>query len=186
MIKTGLKNVRLIYVDGLYEKSCAPGGTPKYNVTILVKKDSDAYHKLKEAYEQAVTEGLKDWGKKPSTITFESSFLDATDKFDNDWAEGHVMLRPKSDYQPGIFGTEKEANGTFKLLEGKAYNGALANVVINVYGYTNKQGGKGISSFINAVQVLPGGEEIHLSSQADFTSDFDSLMDDISKQFEGI
>jgi hypothetical protein len=177
MEKLTLKKVRLLYIDGVYQKSCAPGGTPKFNVSVLVPIGSEAYDRLQKSFELEITEALKKWGKKPAAVQFNTTFVEASEKFDAEWAEGNVLVKPKTDYDVPIFSTERDPKGGYKYLDGKLYDGCLANVVISLYHYTTPQGGKGISAFLQAIQMLPDGEEIAVSSKVDYSKDFDDLID---------
>jgi hypothetical protein len=162
--KLTIGKVKLVYLH-LDLPSAPPGSdNKKYSAVVLFKQGGNVEKRLKEALETVVNAELLDssskWKKKtPENAQFDRVFRDAWDVFEADWAEGYNCFTPKSERQVPILDDNIKM---IDVTDNRVYDGVIAQVSVTLYTYSIDSGGKGVSSFLNSIKVLPGGKKLEL------------------------
>lgn len=175
-----LKNVRLAFGQGLFEKQTANGGEGKAAFSssfIIAPEDKANLALLKKAIRDAA---LRKWSKKAEAVLKELERKDRTclhdgdDKSQYDGFEGNMYVSTRSDTRPSAFDNDKDKTPLTKE-DGKIYSGCYVDASINIWGQDNKFG-KRINAQIRGVRFRKDGDSFSGGGSAD-ESDFDDLSD---------
>lgn len=155
-------NCRLSYAH-LFKPRSMDGGEPKYQATLLIKKqDKEAVALVRGAEEAAKKLFAERFGKAGK---LSSTVYDGDEDFPNDAnCEGMLVVRASSKTQPGL----KVLDGGIlcdALSEEDLYSGCYAAVEINFFPYNNASK-KGVSAGLNNVLKLEDGERLGGSSRS--------------------
>ena len=166
---------RLIYAD-VFEpakyKDQDPNKEPKYEITVLFKKDVDL-----TALKKLAREALQDkFGSRiPSNL--ESPFRRVADRenaealieagFDAD----DVTIKFKSKYGPEVIGPKKER---ITKSSGELYQGCYVRLSTSAYAWTHT-GKKGVSFNLGNVQKCRDGDQLNISSRQSADAEFDAI-----------
>jgi hypothetical protein len=171
--------VRLTFVSVKDPMSFEDNKEPKFRVTLLAPKGSDAAKGLKNAVDSLIEEA-KDtiWdGKIPHKMW--NPYRDGLEKEDDyPEFEGNVFINAKSDYRPGCV-LKDLSPIPLDSLDSEIYSGVYARVCITLFPYANSKGGAGITVYLNSIQKIRDGEKIETSSNNpanDFQNDYSSLV----------
>lgn len=159
----------------------------KYQLDLLVPKDSPEVKKIKKAIEEATQDGinrLKGWnGKKPPK--FFSPLKDGDEKIEEATSpekygayEGMLYLTPKASKAGDFHLFDRERN---RAEADEFYSGCYARASLEFFPYAHDKGGKGVSVKLTGLQFWADGESLGGSrrSEDDVMGDFDDgFMDD--------
>lgn len=173
-MKLILKNVRIAFADGLWEKSSVMGSELKYRVKLLVPKGS----KQAETIENSIQSQLKDaFGAKAEAMGKKLRASRNTcvwnDGDDYEWngAEGNYVLGVSSDIRPKVLNKDK----TIVVQEdGVIYSGCYVNAVVGLY--VKSKGTPGIFCSLGGIQFAADGEPTGGSTVAS-DDDFEDISD---------
>lgn len=171
---------RISYVH-LKEPSAIEGGTPRYNLTILIDKDHEDVAKINK-----IRRELYDANKESlfKGLPFTSTKLWNPLRDGDEWLEEHpdaveyegkYFLRVASKTQPAVFNRDKQE--IFDLDE--VYSGSYARAALMGYAYNNQS--KGFGFFLNSVMWMKDGERLGgFTASADDYGDDDEQDDDLT------
>lgn len=148
------------------------GNEKKYSVSCIVpKEDKETVEALKEAFNQALTDGVaKCWkGKKPNpeASNFKRPLKDGDiDRQDDAAYADSIFFTASSKTQPAVLNRLKEP-----IDPTEAYSGCYALVSVNLFPYA--QGSNGVAVGLNAVLKYADGEK--LGGSGDGKHDFDDI-----------
>lgn len=159
----------------------------KYQLDLLIPKDSPEVKKINAAINQAVNDGvdrLKKWnGKKPakffSPIKDGDEKIEEAEKPENYAAyEGMYYITPKASKANEFFCFDKDRN---RIEPDEIYSGCYVRASLEFFPYAHDMGGKGVSVKLSAIQFISDGESLGGGhrSEDDVAGDFDDdYMDD--------
>ena len=132
-------------------KEGKPGTTPKYEMTMLFRKeDKKLLAEMQNMVKAKLTEKFPDPSKKPAGLKM--PFGDGDTK-DWDGFAGCYFVRCKSQYLPGIVGPDSKPI----INPGDFYGGCYARAEINCY-YYDTDGNRGVAIGLSNIQKLRDGE----------------------------
>lgn len=184
--KVILKGVRLSYVNLLEPRAIEEGQTPKYSVSVIIKKDdTENIKKVKAAIKAAAALGPS----KKTPITFPAKWEDSNkfkyplkdgdvDRDEDEAYENCLFIGANSANKPGLVKPGPIVDGKTTMVqiteEADIYSGCYGWVSINFYPF-NKAGNKGVAAGLNNVMKTADGENLGGSSAkaADDFSDFE-------------
>lgn len=161
----------------LWEPKSINGGTPKYSVSLIIRKDdTKTIAKIKAAIEAAYREGevkLKGNSKVlPPLATLKTPLRDGdTERPGDPVYAGCYFLNANSAAAPGIV----DAACNPIMTRSEVYSGIYGRASITFYAF-NSSGNRGIACGLNNVQKLRDGTP--LGGRASAESDFATADDD--------
>ena len=164
--------VRFSYVNVFQPQESQDGGDPKYSITLLIPKaDTMTLGKIKAAMAEARENFCKRNGanalpQKPvHTMHDGDGMRDNGEEFGPE-CKGHYVITVSSKQKPVIV----DNTGNPITDPGEVYSGCFGRASINFFGYS-KNGKKGISAGLLAVQKLHDGEPFGTVGSADDFND---------------
>lgn len=166
-------NTRWSYAN-VWEPKSINGGTPKYNVSLIIpKSDTKTVAKIESAIEAAYREGeakLKGNGKSvPALSVLKTPLRDGDLERPDDHAyAGSYFVNANATSAPGIVDADRNPI----LTRSEVYSGVYGRASISFYAF-NSSGNKGIACGLNNLQKIRDGEP--LGGIAQTASPFGSL-----------
>ena len=159
----------------VWEPKSINGGTPKYSVSLLIKKTDPCVAKIKAAIQAAYEEGaakLKGNGKSiPPLAAIKNPLRDGdVERPDDPVYAGCYFINANNSTAPGIVDADRQP-----ILERKeVYSGVYGRASITFFAF-NSSGNKGIACALNNLQKIRDGEPLggHASAEEDFATDED-------------
>lgn len=164
--------IRFSFVNIWEAKEPQGGGDPKYSITLLIPKaDTATVGKIKAAMAEARENFCKRNGANALPQKPVHTLHDGDGTRDNgeDYGpecKGHYVITVSSKQQPVIV----DNMGNRITDPGEVYSGCYGRASINFYGYS-RNGKKGISAGLLAVQKLHDGEPFGTVGSADDFND---------------
>lgn len=169
-------NVVFSYLNCWDPKAVQPGATPKYSVSLIIKKsDTKTIEKIKSAIQAAYEEGqskLKGNGKTVPALNLLKTPLrdgDLERPDDPNYADSY-FINCNSNTAPGIVDADRNPI----LDRSEMYSGVIGRASISLYAY-NVNGNKGIAAGLQNLQKISDGTPLGGKSRAedDFATDDD-------------
>lgn len=164
--------VRFSFCHVFEPQAPAGGGDPKYSVTLLIPKaDASTLAKVKAAIAEARTNfcnknGASALPANPSTTLHDGDGVRASGEPFGPECKGCYVISVSSTQKPVVV----DSFGNQITDPGEVYSGCYGRASINFYGY-NRQGKKGISAGLLALQKLHDGEPFGTVGSADDFND---------------
>jgi len=157
----------------VWEAKAINGGTPKFSVSLIIKKDDPCVAKIKAAIEAAYEEGqakLKGNGKSvPPLAAIKNPLRDGdVERPDDPAYAGAYFINANNQNAPGIVDADRQP-----ILERReVYSGVYGRASISFYAF-NSSGNKGIACSLNNLQKIRDGEPLggHSRAEDDFATD---------------
>ena len=157
----------------VWEAKAINGGTPKFSVSLIIKKDDPCVAKIKAAIEAAYEEGqakLKGNGKSvPPLAAIKNPLRDGdVERPDDPAYAGAYFINANNQTAPGIVDADRQP-----ILERReVYSGVYGRASISFYAF-NSSGNKGIACSLNNLQKIKDGEPLggHSRAEDDFATD---------------
>lgn len=168
-------NTRWSYAN-VWEPKAVNGGTPKFSVSLIIKKDDPCVERIKAAIQAAYEEGaskLKGNGRTVPTLeTIKTPLRDGDLERPEDEAyAGAYFINANNQNAPGIVDADRQP-----ILERKeVYSGVYGRASISFYAF-NSSGNKGIACSLNNLQKIRDGEPLGGRMRAE--DDFDDGEED--------
>ncbi len=159
----------------VWEAKAINGGTPKFSVSLIIKKDDPCVPKIKAAIQAAYEEGqakLKGNGKSvPPLAAIKNPLRDGDiERPDDPTYAGAYFINANNQSAPGIVDADRQP-----ILERReVYSGVYGRASISFYAF-NSSGNKGIACSLNNLQKIRDGEPLggHSRAEDDFATDDD-------------
>ncbi len=159
----------------VWEAKAINGGTPKFSVSLIIKKADPCVAKIKAAIQAAYEEGegkLKGNGKSlPPLAAIKTPLRDGdVERPDDPVYAGCYFINANSPTAPGIVDADRQP-----ILERReVYSGVYGRASISFYAF-NSNGNKGIACALNNLQKIKDGEPLggHSRAEDDFATDDD-------------
>ncbi len=171
------KNVVMSYLNVNQPKAAVEGATPKYSVSLIIRKDDElTINRIKAAIEAAYKEGeskLKGNGKTvPPLASFKSPLRDGDiDRAGDENYKGCYFVNANSTTKPGVVDVDLQ-----EIVDpAELYSGIIGRASINFYAF-NTGMSKGIACGLNNIQKIKDGT--HLGGKASAEQDFSDDEDD--------
>ncbi len=161
----------------VWEPKSINGGTPKYSVSLIIRKsDVKTIAKINAAIEAAYKEGeakLKGNGKSvPALKNIKTPLRDGDEERpDSPEYANSYFINANSTVAPGIV----DANRNEILERSEVYSGVYGRASITFYAF-NANGNRGIACGLNNLQKVRDGEPLGSRSRAE--DDFDDYNDE--------
>ena len=157
----------------VWEPKAINGGTPKFSVSLIIKKNDPCVEKIKAAIQAAYEEGqvkLKGTGKSvPPLAAIKTPLRDGDAERPDDPAyAGAYFINANNQNAPGIVDADCQP-----ILERReVYSGVYGRASISFYAF-NSSGNKGIACSLNNLQKIRDGEPLggHSRAEDDFATD---------------
>jgi hypothetical protein len=157
----------------VWEPKAINGGTPKFSVSLIIKKNDPCVEKIKAAIQAAYEEGqvkLKGNGKSvPPLAAIKTPLRDGDAERPDDPAyAGAYFINANNQNAPGIVDADRQP-----ILERReVYSGVYGRASISFYAF-NSSGNKGIACSLNNLQKIKDGEPLggHSRAEDDFATD---------------
>jgi hypothetical protein len=157
----------------VWEAKAINGGTPKFSVSLIIKKNDPCVAKIKAAIEAAYEEGqakLKGNGKSvPPLAAIKNPLRDGdVERPDDPAYAGAYFINANNQNAPGIVDADRQP-----ILERReVYSGVYGRASISFYAF-NSSGNKGIACSLNNLQKIKDGEPLggHSRAEDDFAID---------------
>lgn len=169
------KNTRWSYANVWAPKAIVEGATPKYSVSLIIKKDSPDVEKIKAAIKVAYNDGLsKLKGNSkiaPALENLKTPLRDGDiDRPEDEAYKGCYFINANSTTAPGI--VDAACNPIIDHSE--VYSGVRGRASVTFYAFNNA-GNKGIACNLNNLQKWFDDEPLgsKASPEADFKEDSD-------------
>ena len=168
-------NTRWSYAN-VWEPKAVNGGTPKFSVSLIIKKDDPCVERIKAAIQAAYEEGsskLKGNGRTvPALEAIKTPLRDGDLERPEDEAyAGAYFINANNQNAPGIVDADRQP-----ILERKeVYSGVYGRASISFYAF-NSSGNKGIACSLNNLQKIRDGEPLGGRMRAE--DDFDDGEED--------
>lgn len=162
--------VRFSYVT-VFEPKSINGSTPKYSVSILIRKDdTETIRKIEAAVQAALQEGVssKFNGKLPPKGQLKLPLRDGDTDRDEEAYAGHYFINANTTNKPGVV----DRNVHPILDQSEFYSGCYGRASLNFFAY-NTNGNKGVAAGLNNLQKIRDGEP--LGSQQSAESEFGAM-----------
>ena len=177
--------VRFSYVN-IFEPRASEDGSPaRYGLTLLIpKSDTATLSAIKKAMEEARENFCRRNGANSIPVKYNHTLHDGDGTRDSgetypEECHGHYVIAVNSKQKPVIV----DRNGQQILDAEEVYSGCYGRASINFYGY-NRNGKKGVSAGLLAVQKLADGEPFGTrGSASDFADGFSDGEDDGGADF---
>ena len=158
----------------VWEPKSINGGSPKYSVSLIIKKtDTVTVNKVKAAIEAAYHEGeakLRGNGRSvPSLSSMKTPLRDGdTERPDDPAYAGCWFINANASTAPGI--VDLSCNPI--MTRSEVYSGVYGRASITFYAF-NSNGNKGIACGLNNLQKVRDGEPLgaKASAESDFATD---------------
>ncbi len=159
----------------VWEAKSINGGTPKFSVSLIIKKDDPTIAKINAAIQAAYEEGqakLKGNGKSvPPLSAIKTPLRDGDlERPDDPAYAGAFFINANNQTAPGIVDADRQP-----ILEHReVYSGVYGRASISFYAF-NSAGNKGIACSLNNLQKIRDGEPLggHSRAEDDFATDED-------------
>lgn len=166
---------RWSYANVWEPKSAVKDGTPKYSVSLIIKKNDPCVARIKAAIQAAYEEGadkLKGGGKEvPAFERIKNPLRDGDLERPGDEAyAGAYFINANNQNAPQIVDASRQP-----ILERReVYSGVYGRASISFYAY-NATGNKGIACSLNHLQKIRDGEPLggRSSAEEDFAEEED-------------
>lgn len=162
-----LKNVRIAYVEGLWEmKKYDEGSKPKYVATFLIPKDHPDVKKIKEVM-LAVAEN--EWSGKGAKMLAAllnngtTCLRDGDTKSDNPKFFNNYYINARSSTPPVVLDQNKQP---ISELSGLLYSGCYVNASLQLWAQSNKKFPPRINAILRGVQLVKQGEALYSGGPA--------------------
>lgn len=159
----------------VWEPKSINGGTPMYNVSLIIPKSENTVAKIKASIEAAYKEGeskLKGNGKSfPELSVIKTPLRDGDLERPDDAAYVNAyFVNANATSAPGIVDADRNPI----LTRSEVYSGVYGHASISFYAF-NSSGNKGIAYGLNNLQKIRDGEPLggKASAESDFASDED-------------
>ena len=168
-------NTRWSYAN-VWEPKAVNGGTPKFSVSLIIKKNDPCVERIKAAIQAAYEEGaskLKGNGRTvPNLEAIKTPLRDGDLERPEDEAyAGAYFINANNQNAPGIVDADRQP-----ILERKeVYSGVYGRASISFYAF-NSSGNKGIACSLNNLQKIRDGEPLGGRMRAE--DDFDDGEED--------
>ena len=157
----------------VWEAKAINGGTPKFSVSLIIKKNDPCVEKIKAAIQAAYDEGqakLKGNGKSiPPLAAIKTPLRDGdVERPDDPAYAGAYFINANNQNAPGIVDADRQP-----ILERReVYSGVYGRASISFYAF-NSSGNKGIACSLNNLQKIRDGEPLggHSRAEDDFATD---------------
>jgi len=163
--------VRLSYAH-VWEPASINGGTPKYQVSLIIdKRDTKTISDINAAIDAAIKEGAAKFGGKiPNKAALKLPLRDGDVERDDEAYKGAYFVNANSNSAPQIVDRSVQPI----LDRNEVYSGCYARVSINFYAF-NSNGNRGIACGLGNIQKVRDGEPLGGKSSAadDFATDLD-------------
>ncbi len=168
---------RWSYVN-VWEPKAINGGTPKYSVSLIIKKTDPCVEKIRAAIQAAYDEGqtkLKGSSRTvPPLAALKTPLRDGDlERPDDPAYAGAYFINANNQTAPGIVDADRQP-----ILERReVYSGVYGRASINFYAF-NSSGNKGIACSLNNLQKIRDGEPLggHSRPEDDFADDDDDFL----------
>lgn len=169
---------RWSYANVWEPKSAVKDGTPKYSVSLIIKKNDPCIARIKAAIQAAYEEGadkLKGSGKEvPSFERVKNPLRDGDLERPSDEAyAGAYFINANNQNAPQIVDASRQP-----ILERReVYSGVYGRASISFYAY-NASGSKGIACSLNNLQKIRDGEPLggRSSAEEDFAEEDEEFL----------
>lgn len=159
----------------VWEPKSINGSTPKFSVSLIIKKSDPCVAKIKAAIQAAYEDGaakLKGNGKSvPPLAAIKNPLRDGDlERPDDPAYAGAYFINANNTQAPGIVDADRQP-----ILERReVYSGVYGRASINFYAF-NSSGNKGIACSLNNLQKIRDGEPLggHSRAEDDFATDDD-------------
>lgn len=159
----------------VWEAKAINGGTPKFSVSLIIKKTDPCVEKIKAAIQAAYDEGqakLKGNGKSvPPLAAIKTPLRDGdVERPDDPAYAGAYFVNANNQTAPGIVDADRQP-----ILERReVYSGVYGRASISFYAF-NSSGNRGIACSLNNLQKIRDGEPLggHSRAEDDFATDED-------------
>ena len=164
-------NTRFSYLNAFEPKTMSDGGTPKYSVSLIIRKDDKATvdairAAIKFVYENNPSTLQGSQKMLPALSSMKTPLRDGDAERPGDPAyKGCYFVNANSTEKPGI--VDGDCNPILDRSE--VYSGCYGRASVNFYPY-NRNGNKGIAAGLNNLQKLKDGTP--LSGRASAADDF--------------
>ena len=157
----------------------------KYQLDLLVPKDSPEVKKIKKAISEAVEDGIKrvkKWnGKKPAKcfepIKDGDEKIEEAEKPENYAAyEGMYYITPKASKPNEFFIFDRNRD---RIEADEIYSGCYVRASLEFFPYAHDLGGKGVSIKLTGLQFISDGESLGGGHRSE-----DSVSDDFDDDYE--
>ncbi len=170
---------RWSYANVWEPKAAVKDGTPKYSVSLIIKKGDPCIEKIKAAIQAAYEDGeskLKGNGKAmPAFNTIKNPLRDGDLERPGDEAyAGAYFINANNQNAPGIVDASRKP-----ILERReVYSGVYGRASISFYAF-NSSGSKGIACSLNNLQKIKDGTPLggHSSAEDDFSDEDEDFLD---------
>lgn len=187
MSKLVTGKLRASYVN-LEEPNTLSG---KYQLDLLIPKDSPEVKKIKKATDEAIKDGiarLKKWGGKKPAKCYEplkdgDEKIDEAEKPENYAAyEGMYYITPKASKPSEFFVFDRNRE---RIEADEIYSGCYVRASLEFFPYAHDLGGKGVSVKLTGLQFWADGESLGggRRSEDDVAGDFDDGLEDDDEVF---
>ncbi len=167
--------VRFSYVH-IDKPNSVNGGTPKYSLSVIIRKDDiKTLNLVNAAVDAAIKEGAAKFGGKiPNKAALKLPLRDG-DLRDDEAYQGCYYINANSTTPPQV--VDRNLQRILDLSE--VYSGCYGRVSLNMYAF-NSNGNKGVACGLNNIQKLRDGEHLGGKSSAedDFAVEVDTEADD--------
>ncbi len=162
----------------VWEPKAINGGTPKYSVSLIIKKTDPCVEKIRAAIQAAYDEGqtkLKGNSRTvPPLAALKTPLRDGDlERPDDPAYAGAYFINANNQTAPGIVDADRQP-----ILERReVYSGVYGRASINFYAF-NSSGNKGIACSLNNLQKIRDGEPLggHSRPEDDFADDDDDFL----------
>jgi len=162
----------------VWEPKSINGGTPKYSVSLIIKKTDPCIEKIKAAIQAAYDEGqakLKGNSKSvPPLVALKTPLRDGdVERPDDPVYAGCYFINANNTQAPGIVDADRNP-----ILERReVYSGVFGRASISFYAF-NSAGNKGIACSLNNLQKFRDGDPLggHSRAEDDFADEDDDFL----------
>lgn len=154
-MRVELSMVRVAFTDAIFETKRMEGSDRDlYSIAALFPQEHPAYKLIEDAAKKVAAE---EWGLKADEVLAlakkkddgKNYILKDGDKKEYDGYPGNYYISPNSKKRPQVFNRD---GSPLTATDGVIYGGCYADVIVDVYAFAHKVGGKGISSELKGVR----------------------------------
>lgn len=151
----------------------AKGKKPSYEVCLLWDKNDSNLAALKQAVVNVATQAFGKMAvEQLKTGKVKNPLHNGdVDRPEDETFTGKVYLNAKSTRPVGV--VDAKLQPVFEASE--CYSGCTFRVSLNIAAYDHPTGGKGVTAYLNAVQVIKKGK--HLDNHVDASKEFEEFAD---------
>lgn len=169
-----LKNVRLAFAQGIFEKVSINGSDPAFSCKGIFEAGSDAHKTLKEAQETVAKEKWND--KAPGMLKLfdkngDGVIQDGDLKPNWDGFEGNLYVNASGQKRPTIIDRDQTP---LAPSDGKPYGGCIVNMMVDVWAQDNGWGKK-VNATLTGLQFVRDGDAFAAGAPPADASKFPTL-----------